>query len=166
MRNGCILRSGRWARLPRAVRGFSLVELIMVLVILALLSAVAVPRTGNMLRRSRLDLASRRLLADLQLTRSQAIRDSAERKLMLDLSLQQYTMPQHGGTNRTHTVALNVSPYEGVRLVGSSFNPPEVIFNRLGLPQSGGTIMLQAGSEIVTITISSTTGRATRMWGP
>jgi type IV fimbrial biogenesis protein FimT len=156
----------RTARPPGACRGLSLVELVVVVTIVAILSSVAVPRVGNMLRRSRLDLASRRLMADLQLVRSQAIRDSAERKLALDLSRQRYAMPLYGGTTRTHTVELDASPYEGVRLAATSYQPAEIRFNRLGLPQGGGTITLRAGSETITIQVSSTTGRATRAWGP
>lgn len=159
------LSSRRLVR-PIRVRAFSFVELVMVLAILAILAAIAAPRVANMLRRQRLDMASRRLMADLQLVRSQAIRDAAERKLVLRVATQDYCVPVEVRTGADGCVELNEKPYEGVELLGTSYSPAEVVFNRLGLPQAGGTIVLAADFEQVTIHVSSTTGRVWRTFGP
>lgn len=155
-------------RLPglAPARAFSFAELVMVLAILAILAAIAAPRVGNTLRRQRLDMASRRLMADLQLVRSQAIRDAAERKLELRQATQDYCVPVEVRIGADSCVEFNEDPYAGVEIVGTSYNPAEVVFNRLGLPQTGGSITLAADFEQVTINISSTTGRVWRTFGP
>jgi prepilin-type N-terminal cleavage/methylation domain-containing protein len=146
-------------------RGFSLAELAAVLFILAMLAAIAAPRVANTIRRQRLDNASRRLMVDLELVRSQAILDSADRTLTLSLAGQYYTLPTQVRVASECQVNLNVTPYEGVSITGVSYTPTQVTFNRLGLPQAGGSITLQSGSESAIITISSTSGRPTRTFG-
>jgi prepilin-type N-terminal cleavage/methylation domain-containing protein len=146
--------------------GFSLAELVVVLIILAFLAAIAAPRVSNTLRRQRLDAASRRLIVDLELVRSQAILDGANRALTLSVAGQYYTLPSQVSVGAGSRVDLNAAPYEGVSLVGTSFNPAEVVYNRLGLPQSVGAITLQAGPEQAIITLSAASGRATRTFGP
>ncbi len=150
----------------RSGPGFSLIELMIVVAIMAVLAAIAAPRVSNTLRRQRLDMASRRLMADLELVRSQAIRDGANRSLTLSVGGQYYSLSAEVGMGLGNRVDLNAAPYDGVRLVGTSFNPTEVVFNRLGLPQAGGAITLKAGFEQAVITVSFASGRVSRTFGP
>jgi type IV fimbrial biogenesis protein FimT len=60
--------------MPRAVRGFTAVELMIVVVIVAILTAMAGPWMGHMVRAQRLRTASFDVLASLQLARSEAIK--------------------------------------------------------------------------------------------
>lgn len=58
---------------PETMRGFSLVELMVTLAVLAILTMVAVPGFRDTIRRSRVSAASNALLADLRYARTEAI---------------------------------------------------------------------------------------------
>ncbi len=55
-------------------RGFTLVEMMVVLAIMAILAAIAVPQFQQMVAASRINSAANMLLGNIQLTRSEAIR--------------------------------------------------------------------------------------------
>ncbi len=77
---GAVARASSPARLAcsssRVPRGFSLVELMVALFILAILLGVAAPAFANLIRETRLTTATNELLASLFLTRSSAIQHS------------------------------------------------------------------------------------------
>jgi len=58
---------------PRTMRGFTLIELMVTLAVLAILTMVAVPNFRDTIRRSRVSAASNALLADLHYARAEAI---------------------------------------------------------------------------------------------
>jgi type IV fimbrial biogenesis protein FimT len=61
-----------------AVRGFTLIELIVVIVVTAVLLAVAIPSFREMLARRKLEGAANELSTDLQFTRSQSVSRNAD----------------------------------------------------------------------------------------
>lgn len=146
--------------------GVTLVELVITMAILALVSAIALPRFAALMNRQRLDLASRRLAEDLRMARQQAIISKADRSVTFDLALQRYTLSNvylMSGNRLVPPVFLNADPYNGVRLTSAGFEgQPTVTFNRLGVPTAAGSVVLSNGSTQATITVSPTTGRVTR----
>lgn len=158
-------RTRRGFRSPGSARtGMALFELVVVVLIIAVVGAIAAPRAVNLIRHQRLDGASRRIMADLALTRTLAIRDQASRTLTLSTLDQSYSLPPQVTAGAERVVRFNASPYQGVSIQSISYSPAEIVFSRLGLPQAGGTILLGDGVEQVLITISPTTGRATRVF--
>jgi type IV fimbrial biogenesis protein FimT len=88
-RTGCrnkranILPSRRAAP-PIAMSGFTLLELMVTLSVLAILASLGVPAMQEMLERNRLKSAARALAEDLQWVRSEAIRRNRDLHLVID----------------------------------------------------------------------------------
>jgi type II secretion system protein H len=143
--------------------GITLVELVMVALIMGMVGAVAIPRFANVLRYRKLDLASRRVMADLRLARMQAIHDSADRKVIFDFAANRYSVPQYAGTADTRTVQFGTGHTEGLTLAGTPGPSLEVVFTRLGVPTAGAaTVKVADGTQQAVITVSGTTGRVSR----
>ena len=143
--------------------GFSLLELLLVLTIMATLTAMAVPRYQNSLARYRADLAAQRIVADLMQARTSAKTASASRTVAFSVAGNSYQIPQLSSLNGSsggYSVILSERPYQ-VGLLSANFGgDTEIIYNGWGLPDSGGTVNLAIGTEQRTVTVDSETGRA------
>jgi len=148
---------------PVANRGFSLLELVLVLGIIAIFAAIALPRHGNAVSRYRADLAARRIVQDLELAQATAkakgaaqtvrIRQWRDQVVLFDTAALDPHLP-------SYTTYLSDSPYKA-DITSSVFGGDNyVIFDGWGLPDSGGTAVLEVGSETRTITIDPNTGKA------
>ncbi|MDT8272760.1 MAG: GspH/FimT family pseudopilin [Desulfomonilia bacterium] len=67
-------------------RGFTLLELVMVVVIVAVVGALAIPNLDGWFARRQLDEVARTMFSHFQLARSEAIRDSKDVQIRIDLS--------------------------------------------------------------------------------
>ncbi|MFB0524350.1 MAG: GspH/FimT family pseudopilin [Phycisphaerae bacterium] len=143
--------------------GFSLLELVLVLAIIATLAAIAAPRYQTALARYRADLAARRIVADLALAQSNAKAASSSRNVVFSISANNYQMPDLpplDGTSGSYIIELSEKPYEA-NLISADFGgDQEVIFNGWGIPDSGGTVVLTVGPEQRTVTVDAESGKA------
>lgn len=143
--------------------GFSLLELVLVLAIIATLTAIAVPRYQASEVRYRADLAARRIIADLALAQSNAKAAGSSRSVVFSPSTDQYQMPDLpplDGTVGSYSVQLSGKTY-GANITSANFGgDQEVVFNGWGIPDSGGTVVLTVGSEQRTVTVDAETGKA------
>ncbi len=81
------------ARWPRRARGFTLIELIAVVVLLAIVLAIASLSLSKSLESAKVRAASKDLVAALRYTRGQAIVKGKPQVLVLDLDKNSYVAP-------------------------------------------------------------------------
>ena len=151
---------------PRAAaKGFSLIELVVVMVVLGVMTAIAVPRLTSVAVRQRADAAARRVAADLDLARRHARATGRPVIVRIDPTAHRITLvgvdPAIGDGAGDYRVTLTDSPYH-TRIVDASFNNTDTIaFNGFGVADHGGTITLSAGGEQRTLTLDASSGGVT-----
>ena len=149
----------------RRRRAFTLAEIIVVILIISVLAAVAMPRYALAISRYRVAMAEQRVLADLALVQAVAKTSSTGQSVLFSTTSNNYQLtgyagPLNGPAQSTYTVSLTPDPYDAT-LVSASFNSTaQLTYDRFGQPSSGGTVVIQVGVYQKTITVDPNTGRA------
>ena len=144
-------------------RGFTMLELVTVIAIVAILGAVAVPRYSKSHQRYQTELAARKIVADIAYARRRACISSGSQSVSFDLGAQQYQLPGVKGLRKAeddYTVLLTEAPYNA-QIISADFNgDSEVIFDAYGVPDSGGTIVVGVGDYTKTIVLNPDSAKA------
>jgi len=148
---------------PTRRSGFSLLELVLVLAIMATLAAIAVPRYQASLARYRADLAARRIVADLAFARSAAKASSSSRRVKFFVNSDLYRLFELqplDGVGDNYDVALFEKPYEADIISANFGADDQIIFDGWGIPDTGGAVVLTVGPEQRTVTVDAESGKA------
>ena len=151
-------------RINRSPTAYSLIELVLVLAIMAIVTALAVPRYNRSVWRSRADAAAKRIASDLELAQSRAYSRNSDQSAVFSVSTNSYQLAGIADLdhpNQPYTVRLADPPYfavlKSVNFAGSN----TASFNGYGQPTNPGTIIIAAGVEQRTITVDLSSGQAT-----
>jgi type II secretory pathway pseudopilin PulG len=153
-----------YRRLRGLAPAFSLIEAVIVLLIIGIISAIAAPRYANALARQRVDAAARRIVADLSVAQRQAKSTTTSQTVDFDVLDDFYElvgMKHLDHASRTYKVVLSQEPYRAAIVSAALGGNTDIAFDGYGVPDSGGTVVIQAGQYQRTITVDADTGRAT-----
>ena len=143
--------------------GFTLVELVVLCAVVVALSALAVPRYARAMVIYRADNAARITVHDLHLAGSQASAKAQPLTVTFETTNHRYRIS--GVTDPDNPAQdflrdLSAEPYRA-RITQAVFDGDgQVVFNGFGLPDSGGSVKIQAGDEVRTVTLNALTGEA------
>ena len=146
----------------RHASGFTLIELAMVLVIMAVMCAMAVPRWARSMAHWQADAAARRLCADLCWAQSRARTTSSHQTVSITAAAATYQLvgvPDPDQAANVYTVNLAGSPYFcSIVSAGAADANGNIVFDGFGSPLTSGTIVIQCGDFQRTIQIAANIG--------
>jgi prepilin-type N-terminal cleavage/methylation domain-containing protein len=143
---------------------FTILELVVVLMILSILGAAAIPTFYRSLEQQRLESSARRIKQDLELLR-QTARTKSKGETLTFTNATAYSLSADvqglDRTSQTYAVNLAAAPYSVTSVSTTNLgNPATVAFNGYGSTTANGTIVLQLGGYSRTVTIDPSTGLA------
>ena len=144
-------------------RGFSLIELVLVVSITGILAAIALPRMAGATARHRVEATARRITADLALAQRNAVTTGSSQTVTFDVSADSYTLNgmQHlDHASLQYEVRLAAEPYRATLLSVNLGGDAQIVFDLYGVPDSGGSIIVQVGSSEKTILVGADLGKA------
>jgi type II secretion system protein H len=151
--------------LQKTPPGFSLLEIVVVMLILAILAAVAGPRYAAAMQRYQLEAAAKRLSGDLEHARRYAKMQGKPQLVVFTPANHQYTFPGLQDIHRAaadYLVQLQHTEYpaEIVSVTFGSANnkSTQVTFDMYGRPDAGGSVVIAVGGDQRTIQVDAATG--------
>lgn len=144
-------------------KAFSLLEIVLVLAILAILVAMAAPRYGTAVARYQAEMAARRVVADLALSRSRARITSTQHTVAFTPAADQYQLPGVADLKNSaadYLVDLSARPYHADLLSADFGGDGTVVFDGYGKPDSSGQVIVQVGDIQKIIALDQDTGKA------
>lgn len=153
----------------RKNNGFTLLELMVVICILAVMAAVTTPNLISWLEGRRLSQASRDVLAAVKATRLRAVKERANAVVTFNTANNTFQafVDDGGGTagnegNNTRDAGETIfksGSFETVSITGAAFGVNAfVAFTSRGFPDSNGTVSLQDDNGGVKQIVVSSTG--------
>ena len=147
--------------------GFSLIELLIVLFILAIIAAVASPNVSQWLERNRLKTTCRQLTSDLQFAKMKAVAEKTQCAVVFDTANNLYRIQKWDttlatpawvtlGADRNLSDSANASYAKGVTM-SQNFVNNTVIFTPTGQTSSlGGTATFTTASYTMSVIVAAT----------
>jgi prepilin-type N-terminal cleavage/methylation domain-containing protein len=147
--------------------GFTIVEVVIVVVIIGIAALIAVPMMSSAAS-LQIRSAANMIAADIEYARSMAISRGQNYKVVFDKDADSYKIVDQSDNVIQHPVKKgftyvidfqNESRLDRVDIISANFNADQtVIFDCLGSPDSGGSVVLQADGTTRTVTVEPVTG--------
>lgn len=154
----------------RLTKGVTLIELLMVMVIVGILAASAVPRLRG-LETVKVSAAAKSLAADIRYVQQYAMTRHLRTRIVFNTANKSYYAQEENATNSwvsikspftrgAMTLDFSRDPrYAGVNISSASFGgQPSVTFNWTGSPASGGSVAISFKNVGRTVTVENDTG--------
>jgi prepilin-type N-terminal cleavage/methylation domain-containing protein len=147
--------------------GFTMVEIIIVVVIIAIAALAAVPMMSSAAS-LQIRSGANMIAADLEYAKSMAISRGQNYSVEFDTNTDSYRIKDQDGAVIQHPIKKgftyvvdfqNESRLSRVDITIANFDTDQiVVFDCLGSPDSGGSVILQADGTTKTITVEPVTG--------
>gem|GEM_PF-1524487 len=143
--------------LSRGEGGYTLVELVVVLILLGVLTAAAAPNLNAAAEGMRLDTAARQLAFDIRAMRQYAIANNTSAQINLRASYYQLIYRKDGWETGRETRSFP----PGVTFPLGAYETVTISFGNDGVPIAGAaTYLLQSsGGKLISLTVTPVTGR-------
>lgn len=151
----------------RRARGFTLIELVMVMVIVGIMGAMAVPRFVGFLGNARANSAITRIKSDLVAARRRAKQTGQHQTILFDTTNNEYQIAGWESLQRTgdpYTVHLAADPYQATLVTADFDGSATLVFDGWGQPVSesddpiaSGTITISVAGQTRSLGIKNTT---------
>jgi len=154
------------------IKGFTLIEVVMVIVIMGILAGLAIPRL-NSFYTIKLSSAVKKTVSDIRYIQRKAVTDSTNCRLVFNAATDVYTGQEERprGSNTWVSVndpftgqALSVNfrtepQYSGIDISGVDFSGSTTLqFSWQGIPRAPGSLTLSYKGESSILTIANNTG--------
>jgi len=140
---------------PKSRKGFTLIEVILVLAILGLFSIFIVPNFKKTLAKYKLEVAAQELAQNIRITQQKSITEGVSHKIVLDLNKKDNYQMLSG--RRGKLIKLP----SGVYFDWTTYSEVDktLVFYPTGAPNRGGTIAITNGRDTLFVIVSIATGR-------
>jgi len=158
----------------KSIKGFTLMELVIVAVAISIISAIAIPRFGKVMTRLKLKTTARNVTSILRLARSNAVSQKGAFGVHFDVENSQYTLFKDVVNLSSYTYETGDSALksfllpENVNFGYASFNNSTVVFFPNGSASSSGMVDLWCYEiyDYLWVDVLASTGRVKLVKNP